>query len=347
MAFSFTAPTAAYRSKIRAMEQLESGFMATLSRYGLVLASGEDAVTFIHGQLGNDIAGLKTDEARLAGYCMPDGRLLAIMLVWKSEHGVWLMIPRDILPAFMKRLQIYILRAKVRLTDMSDEWAITGFAGAKATDALAQALMALPAPTGIYGKTESASGMLIRISDAFGGARFLWIAPSDVASSALPALSRVLPVAAHEDNWELGDIAAGIPEIYTATQSRFVPQMVNMDLVDGMSFTKGCYPGQEIIARLKYRGTLKRRMIPACADIPGESPASAIGITPGMDIFDASAPDAPCGMLVRAARRDSGHIDCLMVMPLEMRSAKSLRLGTPDGPKLHIGSLPYTIPDES
>ncbi len=329
---------------MRSIEDLESGFMAPLARYGLVQVSGEDAVAFVHGQFSHDITGLKTDAARLAGYCTPEGRLLAAMLAWKSAGDLWLMMPREILPALLKRLQIYILRSKVKMADVSEAFAVTGFAGKKAAGVIAPSLGDMPGA--VYGKMETPSGTVIRLPDAFGGARFAWIAPVEAASALSPSFASSL-MAADDEDWELGDVEAGLPQVYAATQNRFVPQMVNMDRVDGMSFTKGCYPGQEVIARTQYRGSLKRRMIPAYADILGKAPAADAKIAPGMDIFDAAAPNEPCGILVRAARRNEKRIDCLVVVPREVSGSASLRLGEPDGPTLHVTPLPYALSDET
>lgn len=329
---------------MRAMQQLESGFAATLTRTGLVRVSGEDAVAFIHGQLSNDIANLKDNEARFAGYCTPEGRLLASVLAWKSENDVWLLLPRDILPELVKRLQIYILRSQVKIMDASDEFAVTGLGGKKAAEVIAGLLQQMSSD--VYGKADSASGTFIRIRDAFGAARYLWIAPAEMARAIQPSLASVLAPANDED-WELGDIQAGMPQIYTATQNRFVPQMVNMELVGGMSFTKGCYPGQEIVARTQYRGTLKRRMISAHADMPGNGTALESGIVPGLDIFNTAVPNEPCGIVVRAARHDEKRIDCLVVVPRDMSASKFLRVGALDGPKIYPDALPYALPDET
>ena len=325
-------------------EQREFGFVAPLERYGLVQVSGEDAVTFIHDQFSHDIAGLKADEARYAGYCTPEGRLLGLMLVWKSASNVWLMMPHDILPALVKRLQIYILRAKVKMTDVSDTFVICGLGGKMAPDVLQPAFSILPDAIG--DKAESEAGTLIRIRDAFGSARFLWIALARKAGEILPSFLTAIPSATDED-WELGDIAAALPQIYATTQNRFIPQMMNLELVDALSFTKGCYPGQEIVARTQYRGTLKRRMMLAYAGIPGGGTAADAGISPGLDIFDTAAPDEPCGMLVRAARYDANQINCLIVIPQALPDTTSLRVGAPDGSPLHLLPLPYALPDQA
>lgn len=325
------------------MEQLESGFIATLPGAGIVRVSGEDAAAFIHGQLSHDIMNLKDDQARFAGYCTPEGRLLASVLAWKSGGDVWLLLPRDVLPGLLRRLQVYILRARVTMADAGDEFAVTGLGGKKAEKAAARWLKEVPSD--VYGKADSACGTLIRIRDAFGAARFLWIAPAETARAIQPSLAAVLAPAGEED-WELGDIMAGMPQVYAATRNRFIPQMMNMELVGGLSFTKGCYPGQEIVARTRYRGTLKRRMILAHADVPGGG-ARESGIVPGLDIFNAAVPGEPCGMVVRAARRDEKRIACLAVIPLEMSGSPSLHLGAPNGPRLHPDALPYVMPDET
>jgi folate-binding protein YgfZ len=329
---------------MRTIEQLASGFMATLAKSGLVRVSGEDAITFIHGQISNDVANLKVSEARFAGYCTPDGRLLATLLVWKSQGDVWLLVPRDILPQLIKRLQIYILRSKVNITDVTSSFIVTGLGGKKAPDAIAPVFPEMPAYP--YAKAQSHAGVLIRISDAFGSARFLWIAPPETTYPIEATLSLAL-MATEDEDWELGDIEAGMPQVYATTQNMFVPQMMNMELVGGVSFTKGCYPGQGIVAHLQHHDTPKQRMIPAHIKVSGHASASASGVEPGRDIFDAFSPDAPCGMVVRAARRNEKRIDCLMVILRGAATLTSLRLGAPDGPKLYPDSLPYALPDES
>lgn len=329
---------------MRSIEQRQSGFIAPLHRYGLVQVSGEDAITFIHGQFSHDIVSLKASEARYAGYCTPEGRLLGIMQAWKSEGSVLLMMPRDILPALIRRLQIYILRAKVTLTDVSERFALYGLGGKKAPEIMQTVFSQLPERTG--NKAECVAGTLIQLADAFGTPRFLWIAPMHEAATIGSALFSTLSLA-DDETWELGEIEAGMPQVYEATQNRFVPQMMNMELVDAMSFTKGCYPGQEIVARTQYRGTLKRRMIPAYAAVPSDATASDAGIVPGLDIFDPRAPNEPCGILVRAARYDMERVACLMVVSRELMASDSLHLGALDGPALSVTPLPYPLPDEA
>lgn len=328
---------------MRSIQQLQSGFIAPLGRYGLIRASGEDAADFIHGQLSHDIASLKADLARYAGYCTPEGRLLAIMLVWKSSESVWMMVPRDILPGLMRRLQIYILRAKVALTDVSEAFSLYGLGGKKARDVMPSVFPQVSERTG--SKVECAAGTFIRLTDAFDGPRFLWVAPAkDAATAGTAPFTALYP--ADDEDWALGGIEAGMPEIVEATQNRFVPQMMNMELIDAMSFTKGCYPGQEIIARTQYRGAIKRRMFRAHAAIPGETTAFLAGIHPGMNVFDVAAPDQPCGIVAQAARYDGQRIDCLMVIPKALAASGSLHLGAPDGPLLLVTPLPYPLPDE-
>ena len=312
-----------------------TAFVAPLTDLGLIAASGEDVPGFLHNQLTNDVEHLGAAEARLAGYCSPKGRLLASLLMWKSGATVLLQLPRAIQPAIQKRLQMFVLRAKVTLNDVSDTQAILGVVGADAAGILSAWFPSLPAAP--YAKTDSDAGTLIRLADAFGVPRYAWIAGVDVARSAWPSLSAALPPAG-AGLWRLTDIHAGIPCITQATQEQFVPQMVNFEIVGGVNFKKGCYPGQEIVARSQYLGKLKRRMLLASID--------SLDARAGMEVFSAADPDQPCGMVVNAEHNGSNGMDCLVELKIAAaEQGGGVHLGSAGGPALRFGSLPYALPD--
>jgi folate-binding protein YgfZ len=203
---------------------------ARLNRYGLLAVTGADARDFLHAQLTNDIANLPADRAALAGWCTAKGRLLASFLVIPSADGFLLQVARDLAPIVTKRLSMFILRSKVKLADESGAWAQYGI---------------WDADLGVEDVAWDGDVATVRVGER----RFLKIG-KDLAQSCGQA----------EDSWTLQEIRAGRPLISAATQDRFVPQMVNFEALGAINFQKGCYPGQEIVARAQYRGEVKRRM---------------------------------------------------------------------------------------
>jgi folate-binding protein YgfZ len=206
---------------------------ARLSRYGLLSVSGADARDFLHAQLTNDIQNLPSDRTVLAGWCSAKGRLLATFLVIPAPQGYLLQLARDLAPTVAKRLSMFILRSKVKVADESDGWAEFGV-GATHWDAARV----------VWGGD--------RVTVPIGEQRFLRLEPAAAAS---------LVPTADEEAWSVQEIRAGRPLITAATQDQFVPQMVNLEALGGVDFRKGCYPGQEIVARAQHRGQVKRRMV--------------------------------------------------------------------------------------
>ena len=206
---------------------------ARLSRYGLLAVTGADARAFLHAQLTNDIASLPSDRAALAGWCTAKGRLLASMLVIPSPQGFLLQLARDLAPAIAKRLSMYVLRSKVKIADESDAWVQYGV---------------WDAALKVDGVAWHSDVVTVRVDEG----RFLRIGPADQFS---PAPTKT------EDAWTLEEIRAERPLISAAIQDKFVPQMVNFEALGALNFQKGCYPGQEIVARAQYRGEVKRRMV--------------------------------------------------------------------------------------
>lgn len=220
---------------------------ARLSRYGLLSVTGADAREFLHAQLTNDVRNLAPERAVLAGWCSAKGRLLATFLVIPAPQGFLLQLARDIAPAVAKRLSMFILRSKVTVSDESDAWIQDGVWD-----------MDREGPEVSW----SASRASVRVGER----RYLELQSSSEKADGPTAT---------ESAWILQEIQAGRPFITGATQDQFVPQMVNLEKLGGVDFQKGCYPGQEIVARAQYRGQVKRRMVqlPAPAGlelIPGQ-----------------------------------------------------------------------------
>lgn len=320
--------------RVLATADLERGFVAAVTDLGLIGVAGEDAATFLHNQLTNDVEHLGTLEARLAGYCTPKGRLQATFLMWRDAESIYLQLPRAIQAPLQKRLTMFVLRAKAKLRDATDEdrhAAVLGFGGAAAGDALRAHAGALPdAP---YAKVDGEAGTVIRLADAFNQPRYLWLTTADRAIAALPALKEKLALGGTAA-WHLASIHAGVPQIGPGTQEQFVPQMVNYELLGGVNFKKGCYPGQEIVARSQYLGKLKRRM--TLATLPDAA------ARPGDEVFSVADPDQPSGMIVNAAPNGAGGADALVEIKLAALDG-DVRHGAAGGVKLDFLPLPYAL----
>jgi hypothetical protein len=299
-----------------------------LPELGVIAVSGADAIAFLQAQLTSDVAHLGAVQMQLNGYCTAKGRLLATFHQWRHDDDVMLRLPREILPGVMKRLSMFVLRAKVGLADVSDAWSTTGLLG---TAGRAQrAGVELPAApwTGIV----VGDARIDRVPDAAGADRFLLTAP---ARSPLPAwcadLAR-LPSSA----WWRSEVEAAVPTVFAATQEKFVPQMINLEVLGGVSFKKGCYPGQEVVARSQYLGKLKRRMQRAFVD-HGEVAIAG-------DVYH-SGEQQPVGTIVMAAASPRGGTDLLFEAPIDRVQSGSLHLGSPTGPALALRGLPYELFD--
>jgi hypothetical protein len=228
---------------------------ARLSRYGVLRVAGEDARAFLHAQLTNDIANLPADRAALAGWCSAKGRLLASFLVIPTEQGFLLQIARDLAPAIAKRLSMFVLRSKVKVTDETPLYSQFGVWGALAGPHASAEPFTVSTADGVIAVRVGESRLLVLAPEAF----------------AIETHGAEVP----EERWTLEEIRAGHPLIMAATQDQFVPQMVNYEKIGAVNFQKGCYPGQEIVARAQYRGQVKRRMqllrAPAgVAPLPGQ-----------------------------------------------------------------------------
>jgi len=299
-----------------------------LPELGVIAVSGADAVAFLQSQLTNDVAHLGAAAMQLNGYCTAKGRLLATFHQWRHADDVMLRLPGEILPAVMKRLTMFVLRAKARLTDVSDAWTTTGLLGVAGIARRAGIELPVTPWTGIV----VGDARIDRVPDAGGTDRFLLTVP---AQSPLPAwcseLAR-LPSGA----WWRSEIEAAVPTVFAATQEKFVPQMINLEVLGGVSFKKGCYPGQEIVARSQYLGKLKRRMQRAHVDHDGAAIAG--------DVYQSGEPQ-PIGTIVMAAASTRGGTDLLVEAPIDRLQSGTLHLASPTGPVLELRGLPYDLFD--
>lgn len=320
--------------------QIQAGYICQLHDQSLILASGDDAATFLHSQLSNDITHLPTTEARYAAYCTPKGRMLASFFVRRcviddtTQTGIFLQCSQSLQPALQKRLQMFVMRSKVTLTDLSDRYALIGIGGAAAPSILNRIFGSVPEQ--INAQIQTNAGSVIRMHDAFGSARYLCTF-TDAQFAAISTLLTSDLIKCDPALWRLAQIEAGIPEVVEASKEQFVPQMINFELIGGVNFRKGCYPGQEIVARSQYLGKLKRRM--AIARIQSKEAAVA------MDIFSENDPTQPCGMIVNVETDLNGDALCLVEIKLLDQESGKVHLGHIDGAPLQFLPLPYAYLD--
>jgi folate-binding protein YgfZ len=308
--------------------------IADLSHLGLVQFSGEDAQSFLQGQLTCDVRQVDFSSALYGGYCNPKGRMLASFLLYHDNSGYLMQLPLELQPAIQKRLSMYVLRAKVKVTDRSEALVRIGVAGNNA-GALIETVSS-EIPTRDLGVTHGTGGVsIIRLAqDRFELLLTVGLAPEIWQCLSKDAVAVGAPV------WDWLEIRAGIPRITAATQEQFVPQMVNLEMIGGVSFQKGCYPGQEIVARSKYLGKIKRRMY--LAHVEPQSDEGAVRA--GDELFDVDMGEQSSGMVVNAAASPEGGFDMLAVLQTSSVERGSIRWGRMDGPTLGIMTLPYSVP---
>ena len=296
----------------------DATIIAPLTHLGLLECSGEEAKTFLHNQVTSDINHLGVDAAQHSAWCSAKGRMLVSFLLFRSGADYQLQLSADLVPTIQKRLQMYVLRAKVRIADLSPRYELIGLSGVQAETALQEAQLPVPART--LDSAAFANGTVIRLD----ATRFEIIVSSETAAELWKKLAIVArPVGTPA--WLWLDIQAGIPLITDATKEEFVPQMANFDQLGGVSFQKGCYPGQEIIARTQYLGKVKRHLYRISATAP---------IAAGASIYSPENPEHPCGMVANAAPSPDGGFAALAVIQENFVASGDLELGTPGGPRI-------------
>ncbi|MCB1775025.1 MAG: folate-binding protein YgfZ [Gammaproteobacteria bacterium] len=306
--------------------------LTDLAHLGLIRVSGDDKTTFLQGQLTSDIRTVSAQQAQVSSYCSPKGRMLGSFLVFQRDDDLYLQLPAERLDPLLKRLRMFVLRSKVTIEDASGSLARFGVSGD-----CAAAL--LPFAPGTDNTSQTRDGItVIRLPGD--RPRFEVVGPEQ----ALAALWTQASGQAQQSDrgfWALMDIRAGMPTVFETTAEAFVPQMANLQLVGGVSFTKGCYTGQEVVARMQYLGKLKRRMYRAHVETD-EIPA------PGTEIFSPSSESGQgAGRIVDAAASPDGGFEVLAVLQISSAEAADVRLVDANGPALKLLDLPYVFEAES
>lgn len=298
-----------------------------LTHLGVIEASGDDVDHFLQGQMTNDINDLNEGGSQLSAICSHKGRMIANMRLLKKENSVLMLLPPERLEAVMQRLKMFVLMSKVEIADISSNMRVVGLAGPDA-----ESLLGEDAPAGIDAVSCAGDDVCI-VRIAGDSPRFILTGPSASLDARVSAYGETVNTGELND-WLLQDIRAGLPTVFEQTVEAFVPQMANMQLVNGVSFTKGCYTGQEVVARMQYLGSLKRRMYRVGLD--GDCPA------PGTDLF---APDSKsaqgAGKVVLAASAPDGGCEALIITEIASAEAGDVRLVDENGPQLRFLDLPY------
>ncbi len=307
-------------------------FLFDLSHLGLIAAEGPDTDTFLQGQLTNDLRELTEQHSQLSSHCNAKGRMLTNFRMIRRDGVIYLQPPAEGMALLLKRLGMYKLMSKVDLSDAGDRLIRIGLSGGCAKELLVAEIGETPELEN--GATRHGELTLIRLPGQT--PRFEILGPVTRIIDLWTRLKVSGAISANPDLWSLLDIRAGVPTVYAATAEAFVPQMVNMQLVDGVSFTKGCYTGQEVVARMQYLGKLKRRMYRARVEAtPCPQPGAAI-------FSGVSASGQGAGKVLDARTADDGHCELLAVVEIAAVKQGSVRLGE-DGPELEFLELPYTF----
>jgi len=317
----------------REQEVALSGLVfSDLDHLSVIAVHGTDAESFLQSQFTNDISQVTDSSTRLNAYCTPKGRMLGLMRVFRLGDTWHLRLPEDTAEAVMQRLRMYVMRADVTIEDVSDNFVRIGISGEHAAEELGTAMSVVPAE--IDQVTHTADITLLRVPGV--QPRFeVYISAHEMACKLWDSLNvRGAPVG--ESAWRLLEILAGLPTVFAATSELFVPQMANLQLVNGVSFKKGCYPGQEIVARMQYLGTLKRRMY--LGRIESDEPAA-----PGDALFAETDSEQAVGRLVDAQPHPDGGQAALAVIQISAAETGSLHLGSSGGAAFTPGTLPYSF----
>lgn len=298
--------------------------VAPLSHLAIVEVAGGDAGDFLHQQLTSDVKHLHDNAAQHSAWCSAKGRMLASFLLFRSGADYRLQMSADLLPAIAERLRMFVLRSRVTVIDHSGQCALIGLCGPQSTSILQDC--ALPTPAAAMTLARFAAGVVLRLADT----RFEIIVDGDGARTLWPTLARYArPVGAPV--WQWLEVRAGVPLISERTREEFVPQMAHFERFGGVSFHKGCYPGQEVIARTQYLGKVKRHLYRI---------RSAAPIAAGDALYSPAHPEQPCGMVANAAPAPSGGYEALAVVQESYVAAGILEWAKPGGARVDVESSP-------
>lgn len=299
-----------------------------LPHMGVIRVQGADAASFLQGQLTQDVALLGSERAPLAAYCNAKGRMQASFIVVKrSAEEVLLVCARDSVAPMVKRLSLFVLRAKAKLSDATADYRMVGLTGS--------AVDALQAQAQPWSRRDEGDATVVFLYPGAGVSRACWLAPSGQTPPMGPPVSL--------DYWHWLSVRSGLAMVGQACFEAFVPQMLNYESVGGVSFKKGCYPGQEVVARSQFRGTIKRRAYLVHA-------SAALGV--GQEVFQSHEPEQACGLVAAAAPCPDGQgYDAIVSMQTGAAQAEgaaqaSLRVGDAHGPVLSLLPLPYPLLDD-
>jgi folate-binding protein YgfZ len=306
--------------------------VAALTDLDIITVGGADAAQFLNGQLTVEVAALEAHRWQLGAYCSVKGRVLALFELWRDSDEFHLMLPAERAGPLRTALSRYVLRSKVRLEQQaSGHWTVLGLTGPGIEQALQAAGFACP-PTPWSTLPLQGGGRVARLpSSPRSGARFVLLMRAQSSQSWLSRLAGLVPV--DRGVWWWSKIDAGLPDVFNATQERFVPQMLNLDVLGGVHFGKGCYPGQEVVARSQYLGKLRRRMA------RGSAEAASVGD----DVLNGDNAGAVVGTVVMAARSPSGQFDLLLECPSDLAQTVSLRIAGKQPAQLTRSDLPYPL----
>ncbi len=309
----------------------DSTYLCDLSNLGLIQASGDEAQSFLHGQFTNDFNAITSDKSQLSSYCNPKGRMLSIFRIFKQSENYFLLIHKDAIEITLKKLNMFKLMAKVELTDVSDDYAVFGIAGPGSDELLSTVNLTPPKENSQV--TQISDSTIIKMPSQ--SLRYLLISKVDYAINIWNEISKRV-ILANSSVWEIFDIQDGVPQITSATSEAFIPQMVNLELIDGVNFQKGCYPGQEIVARTHYLGKPNRRMYRIKID-DSECPLA------GDNVYSNSDGDQPVGKIVTAQKINEKNCSALAVLRTAKENADDLHLEKMNSGKIFHESLPYSL----
>jgi hypothetical protein len=272
---------------------------------------------------------MKDGQCRLAAFCNAKGRMQASFVVYKrSAEEVLLICRKDLLAQTVKRLSMFVMRAKAKLSDATDEFQLLGLAGDAVAQALGSANSSASSAFEPWQRFAVGTADVLTLYPALGQPRAFWLAPNEVPAPSGQPLSA--------DLWQMGEVMSGIAWVELATFEAFVPQMLNYESVDGVNFKKGCYPGQEVVARSQFRGTLKRRAFIAQSTAP---------MVAGQEVFSSLDATQPCGLVAQSASDEANHV-AILELQLSATDNSSLHLGAADGPALSLLPLPYALRED-